>query len=107
MISNNYQTNNYVAFKGMNPANIKRFIPKISDEMANKVSKHLDNEIPCHVLEILEKNDNTRITHSIKNEFFAFPVGEIKYPAGHDTVAEKINFLCELAKKIKNGTLYK
>lgn len=105
-VNNNHQ-NDKITFQGMTAQNVKRFIPNISDSLAELISKRLERELPNDVLEIVNKSDNRIITHCMKNPLFKLPIGEIKCPQGIDSVTEKINYLFTVAQKITNGTLYK
>lgn len=105
-VNSNFRNNN-ITFQGMSAKNVKRFIPEISNSLAEEVSKHLERELPNDVLEIINKSDNRTITHCIKNPLFKLPIGEIKCPQGIESVTEKINYLFTVANKITNGTLYK
>ncbi len=101
-ISNN---NNRPAFTGMNIRSVQNFIPDITPELAEKVSAHMNREIPKDYLSMMIKGGNI-LTHSVEIQGgLKIPIGEVTYKGSQDT-AEKIEFLYEVADLIKKGNLY-
>ena len=98
--------NNSTSFTGMTPKHLKRFIPELSLESAEKLSARLDKQLPNDEFQITEKQGN-RLTHLMKLPGgFNLPVGEVIY-SGPNTKAAKLNFLDALIQKVQSSTLYK
>ena len=105
MISNINNTKSNLCFKGISAKDIKRFIPNLTENSAQRLSYRFDSILPRDIIPLNEYRPNTFL-HVIKTGAFKLPIGEIRYQ-GPESPLRKLRFLFDVAEKIQSNTLYK
>jgi len=102
---NNVSSPNGVSFSGINPKNLKAFIPELSDDVAKSFSKMSDMLIPNDELVAVCKGKVDSLMHLKSFGDFKLPIGQVQYN-GADNAEKKLEFLTNVMEKIQKGTLY-
>lgn len=104
MITRISSYNTRPAFTGMSVRSIQNFIPGISNEAAQKLSKNLAETLPEDELTTMLTGSNY-IAHSVKFNNNYYDVGSLRY-GGSENIADKIKYIKDIAELIRKGTLY-
>ena len=88
---------NPLYFKGMSVEQVKRFIPKISDQLANEVSTNIGKSLPYDELCVIEKSNN--IARYATRKGVTVPADEFMY-RGKDNIKDKIEFLYNIVSDL-------